>query len=310
MATLDKEEQRNNDLKLLLIEDSATDARLISEMLRDVGISAFDPVWANSISQGLKLLSGEPFDALLLDLCLPDGNGIETIKMITAGAPEIPVIVLTGLADDTLGVEAVHRGAQDYLIKSSINGDLLMRSIRHSIERKRLMTELHKQSIHDDLTGLYNRRGFFALSGQQIKVAEREKRCLWFVLADLDGLKKINDTLGHETGDQAIRDAADILRDVFRAADIIGRIGGDEFAIVAPEKTPAQLEKIIINRIKDKIGAFSLTSGRPYGLSISSGAAYWTPESSGSVDEMLAEADTSMYRQKREKREFPGRPSK
>lgn len=296
-----------NDIKILLIEDSAADVRLISEMLGEVGVSAFDLEWADSISQGLKRLSEEPFDALLLDLCLPDSYGMGTLERIVAGVPEIPVIVLTGLADDTLGVEAVHKGAQDYLVKGSVNADLLMRSIRYSIERKRLMTELHKQSIHDDLTGLYNRRGFFTVSEQQIKVAEREKRSLWFVVADLDGLKEINDTLGHEAGDQAIKDAADILRDVFRAADIIGRIGGDEFAIVAPERTPAALEKIISNRIKDKISAFGLTSGRTYGLSMSIGVAYRTPESSRSLDEMLAEADTGMYRQKREKKMFPGR---
>jgi two-component system cell cycle response regulator len=183
------------------------------------------------------------------------------------------------------------------------HADLLMRSIRYSIERKHLMSELQKQSVRDDLTGLYNRRGFFALAEKQMKLCEREKRRVWFIVADLDGLKEINDTFGHDAGDQALKDMADIFGETFRAADIIGRIGGDEFAIVAPERTPAAFEEIITNRIKDIIDVFTRMSGRPYTLSISFGMVCKEPESLHSLEEMLAEADKGMYRQKREKKE-------
>jgi len=290
-----------NDLRILIIEDNPGDARLIKEMLWEVGTATFESEWADSLASGLGHLAQTRFDAILLDLGLPDSNGIETIERILSEAPGTPLIVFTGLADEVMGVEAVHRGAQDYLVKGSVTGDLLTRSIRYSIERKRLMTELHNLSLLDDLTGLYNRRGFFALAEQQIRIAERDEGGIFVIVADLDGLKEINDTFGHEVGDLAIKDAASILKETFRGADIIGRIGGDEFAIVASEKNPVTIE-IIVDRIEKKIEFFGRKSKRPYRLSISVGMAHSTPRDSRSIDETLAIADKLMYQQKRNKK--------
>jgi two-component system cell cycle response regulator len=290
-----------NAIKILIIEDNAADARLIKEMLQDVETATFESEWVDSLSKGLKRLSETPFDALLLDLGLPDSAGIETLEKILSEAPGIPVIVLTGLADEMTGVEAVHKGAQDYLVKGPVNSDVLIRSIRYSIERKRMMKELHDLSILDDMTGLYNRRGFFALAEQQIKIAERDKGGLWFIVADLDGLKEINDTFGHEEGDLAIKDTATILKETFREADIIGRLGGDEFAIVASEKTPANIG-LISDRIGNKIDSLEQKSKRPYKLSISIGMAHCLPQAPCSIDEVLAAADRLMYQQKRNKK--------
>jgi PleD family two-component response regulator len=184
----------NNHLKILLIEDNAGDARLIQEMLKDIETASFESEWVSSLSAGLKRLSEIHFDALLLDLGLPDSKGIETLEQLLSQAPEVPVIVLTGLADEMIGIEAVHKGAQDYLVKGPVSSDLLVRAIRYAIERKRLISELRNLSLRDDLTGLYNRRGFFAVAEQQWKMAKRSKTGLLLILADLDGMKQINDT--------------------------------------------------------------------------------------------------------------------
>lgn len=290
-----------NDLRILIIEDNPGDARLINEMLWEVGTATFESEWADSLASGLGHLAQTRFDAILLDLGLPDSNGIETIERILSEAPGTPLIVFTGLADEVMGVEAVHRGAQDYLVKGSVTGDSLTRSIRYSIERKRLMTELHNLSLLDDLTGLYNRRGFFVLAEQQIRIIERDEGGIFVIVADLDGLKQINDTFGHEVGDLAIKDAANILKETFRGADIIGRIGGDEFAVVASEKNPATIE-IIVDRIEKKIESLGRKSKRPYRLSISVGMAHSTTRDSRSIDEILAIADKLMYEQKRDKK--------
>ena len=291
----------NNDLRILIIEDNPGDARLINEMLWEVGTATFESEWADSLASGLGHLAQTRFDAILLDLGLPDSNGIETIERILSEAPGTPLIVFTGLADEVMGIEAVHRGAQDYLVKGSVTGDSLTRSIRYSIERKRLMTELHNLSLLDDLTGLYNRRGFFVLAEQQIRIIERDEGGIFVIVADLDGLKQINDTFGHEVGDLAIKDAANILKETFRGADIIGRIGGDEFAVVASEKNPATIE-IIVDRIEKKIESLGRKSKRPYRLSISVGMAHSTTRDSRSIDEILAIADKLMYEQKRDKK--------
>jgi diguanylate cyclase (GGDEF)-like protein len=290
----------NTHIKKLLIEDNPGDVRMIREMLLEIERLPFETESIVKLSEGLKRLSEVKFDALLLDLGLPDSNGMETLVKVISQYPELPVIVLTGLADEQAGVRAVHQGAQDYLTKGEINSDLLIRSIRYAIERKRLLTEMRNLSLRDHLTGLFNRRGFFALAEQRFKVARRENTRLLFIIADLDGLKAINDTYGHELGDHAITDAADILKDTFRESDIIGRIGGDEFAIVVAENMPESAETVTA-RIRNKIDAFMKEHVRHYQLSISIGIAHCDPASSCSIDEMLANADELMYQQKKAK---------
>jgi two-component system cell cycle response regulator len=291
----------NDHIKIILVEDNSADARLIQEMLKDTGPETFEYEWVNNLSSGLKRLSETRFDALLLDLGLPDSNGLGTLERLLSRASEVPIIVLTGLADEVTGVEAVQKGAQDYLVKGSVSSDLLLRAVRYAIERKKLMLELRNLSLLDDLTGLYNRRGFFTLAEQQIRSAEREKIGLFFIVADLDGLKEINDTYGHEEGDLAIKDAANILKKTFREADVIGRIGGDEFAIVASEKNPASV-KNITGRIENKIDSLGQETKGHYRLSISMGLAHCGPQTSCSIDKMLAEADSLMYREKKKKK--------
>jgi two-component system, cell cycle response regulator len=290
----------NTHIKILLLEDNPGDDRMIREMLLEIGGVRFETETINKLAEGIKRLSKVAFDALLLDLGLPDSNGIETLMKVVSHYPDLPVIVLTGLADEQAGVQAVHQGAQDYLTKGEISSDLLKRSIRYAIERKRLLTEMRNLSLRDELTGLYNRRGFFALTEQRFKLARRENTRLLFIIADLDGLKTINDTYGHELGDHAIRDAADILKDTFRESDIVGRIGGDEFAIVVDENVPESAETVTA-RLRDKIDAFKKEHLRHYQLSISVGIAHCDPVSSCSIDEMLANADELMYQQKKAK---------
>jgi len=291
----------NDPLKVLLVEDNPADARLIEEMLKDVGAMNLELEHARSLSQGIRKLSEKQFDAILLDLGLPDSRGgIGTLEQILVQTPDMPVIVLTGLDDETAGIRAVQQGAQDYLAKGSITGDSLVRSIRYSVERKKLMVALHNLSLHDELTGLYNRRGFFALAEQQIKHARRDKKTFLIVIADLDGLKRINDSLGHSVGDQALKDAASALRDTFRESDVIGRIGGDEFAVAIVEDD-AFGEGVIFSRLQGRIDEYQTGKDLPFRLSLSLGVARCNPGSMCSIGEMLSLADKLMYEQKRAK---------
>jgi diguanylate cyclase (GGDEF)-like protein len=291
----------NGKIKVLLIEDNPGDVRLIQEMLADIGNPPLDLEWADRLSKGMERLGASRFDALLLDLELPDSEGIETLERILEHAPDVPIVVFTGSIDESTGIQAVQKGAQDYLVKGSVSSDLLVRSVRYSIERKRLMTELLTLSIRDELTGLHNRRGFFTLAEQMLKLAKRETRSLIFLIADLDGLKTINDTLGHQKGDEALRDAAGVLKETFRASDVIGRIGGDEFAACLIEDEESSAE-IIMKRIGANLATYNRPGDRPFELSLSVGISRCGAESSCSVDEMLSQADNLMYEEKRKKR--------
>jgi len=167
-------------------------------------------------------------------------------------------------------------------------------------EQKRFEEKLQNMSITDDLTGLYNRRGFFTLSQQQTKVAERAKKDMLLFFIDLDKMKQINDTLGHQEGDKALIEIATILNEVFRESDIIGRMGGDEFAILAIDTTD-ETREVLITRLHNILDNYNRPEGRKYQLSLSIGIAHYDPEKPSSLDELMAQADTLMYEGKRRK---------
>jgi len=171
---------------------------------------------------------------------------------------------------------------------------------RDVTERKRLEEKLRTMSITDDLTGLYNRRGFLTLFQQQVKVAERTKENLLFLFADLDHMKWINDTLGHQAGDRALVETANILKETFRESDIIGRMGGDEFAVLAIGSTDENPE-VLTARLRDNIAAFNKLGTPDYHISLSIGIVRYDPENPFSLDELLARADQLMYEDKKKK---------
>jgi len=289
---------KNQNIKILLIEDCHADCCLMEGMLKDSDAVRFELETVSRLSTGLARLAGGKFDVVLLDLGLPDSSGMDTLKKILEHNLEVPIIVLTGQDDDHLGLETIKEGAQDYLSKGQLDKNVLTRSIRYAIERHHLLSELHNLSLKDYLTGLNNRRGYFLLARQQVKLAKRMRRPVLFVVADLDGMKKINDTFGHEAGDQALIETAGILKKTFRDADIIGRIGGDEFAVCIMEDDTSTAEAITA-RLEENIRIANNTTTSSYKLSISEGIARFEASSQGSFEQMLAQADGLMYKKKR-----------
>lgn len=162
--------------------------------------------------------------------------------------------------------------------------------------------ELRELSLTDELTNLSNRRGFTFLAEQQIKLAQRLHRgfCLFF--ADIDGMKWINDTLGHATGDQALQDTAKLLKETFRASDIIARVGGDEFVCLSVDVNPDEIANLLA-RLQQNIDKSNQNSSRSYTLSLSIGTATYDPAVPCELDALIAEADRQMYIAKNAKNE-------
>jgi diguanylate cyclase (GGDEF) domain len=297
-----KPETRNPKLNILLIEDNPGDARLIKEVIEEADAAQFELMHVERLSEAIKSLKEDSFDAILLDLLLPDGTGFDAFAKAYTQAPQIPIIVLTGLDSEVLAMRTVRGGAQDYLVKGRIDSSSLVRSIRYAIQRHQLQSELRNLSLVDELTGLYNRRGFLTLAEQQLRLASRAEKGFLLAFADLDDLKQINDTFGHHEGDMALINTAAILKETFRNSDIIARIGGDEFVIVLIEAHNDDAE-IIVRRLHANVESHNAKENRPYKLSISIGTAYYDPESpSFSIHEMLSRADTLMYAQKLNKK--------
>jgi diguanylate cyclase (GGDEF)-like protein/PAS domain S-box-containing protein len=166
-------------------------------------------------------------------------------------------------------------------------------------ERKRMEEALRASLLVDELTGLYNRRGFSTLGQQQLKTADRAKSKMLLLFADFDELKRINDALGHSEGDLALIEIASALKETFRESDIIARIGGDEFVVLAIETDGASAE-ILTTRLQENLEARNAKEDRRYKLSLSVGIARYDPKHPCSIDELLARADRLMYEQKQD----------
>ncbi len=168
-------------------------------------------------------------------------------------------------------------------------------------ERKSMEEQLHIWSFTDELTGLYNRRGFFAHCDQVLKLCKRQKKGAFLLYADLDNLKEINDICGHHEGDKVLVEAATIFRHTFRESDIIARVGGDEFMVIPVGNTTDALEQIIA-RLRQNIESHNAKEGCKYTLSISYGTSYFDPQSPCPIHELVANAETLMYVQKRNRK--------
>jgi len=169
-------------------------------------------------------------------------------------------------------------------------------------ERAQAEEQLRLLSLTDDLTGLYNRRGFLALAEQQTRVANRDKKPMMVISADVDDLKGINDTFGHKEGDAAIAETAHILRESFRNADLVARIGGDEFAILLTGGEAEFDGGKLDGRLQEIVEEHNKKDDRHYKISVSAGFAYFDATGTHTVEEWLHRADTMMYEQKRQKK--------
>ncbi len=291
-------------MMILLIEDDPADALLIKIYLEKAQASAFQLDNADRLSTGISKLSQGSYQAVLLDLSLPDSHGLDTFIRLQPYTPHTPVLILTGHDDQELAFIAVREGAQDYLIKGQISGAILERALRYAVERQRLMENLLTNALTDQLTGLYNRRAFLTLAERQIRIAHRAGRELLLLFLDLDRFKEINDTFGHHTGDLALQDIAEVLRQTYRESDIVARLGGDEFVILAIEATVEALAPMIV-RLQNNLLAYEAGESRPYQLSFSIGYAIYQPSRPCSIAELMKQADANMYQQKRNKSTLP-----
>ena len=282
---------------ILLVEDNPGDYRLVQLMLDECAVGQFRLLHADQIASAARVLDRECVDIVLLDLRLPDGNGLDTLVKVHALAPDVPVVVLSHVEDESLAVKAVRMGAQDFLVKSHITGPLLVRSLRYALERRRLEEHLHYLAHHDALTGLANRKLFYDRLSRTLASARRHQRPLALMLVDLNDFKQVNDELGHHAGDQLLQQVAERLQAGLRVSDCVARLGGDEFILYVSELGEVGNASRVVQKLLDALRVPYAVDGRMLAVHASVGIALF-PTDGDDMEVLVRRADAAMYQAK------------
>jgi two-component system cell cycle response regulator len=282
-------EEKNS---VIIVDD---DERLLEIFKKALSLEGYQCETASSAESALELINNMPFNIMLTDIRMPGMEGFELTQKAKKIRPDIAVIIMTAYVEEFSFDNAIEAGASDFIKKPFTLNELVLR-----IQHVELQKKVRTMAVTDELTGLYNRRGFFSLVEQLLKLCKREKKGIFMLYTDVDSLKKINDTFGHKEGDMALIDIANILRKNYRESDIIARIGGDEFVVITVGTTKESAE-IATSRLKKNLEIHNAEANRSYKLSLSFGLAYHDPENPCSIDELLVQGDKLMYEQKRHK---------
>jgi diguanylate cyclase (GGDEF)-like protein len=324
-------------INVLLIEDNPGDARLIELMLNRARGMAFQLTWLDTLTAGLQYLDTHEPDIVLLDLGLPESRGLETLHRLLAHAPKAPtLVVLSGLDDEDIAFQAVQSGAQDYLIKGRVDSALLVRSIRYAMERSRseealrqahaeleqrvlertaelasavaaLQSEIAERKLaeehirylahYDALTGLPNRVLLQDRLKQALAHGHRTGSQVAVLFIDLDYFKHVNDSLGHQVGDQLLKVVAGLLQECLREGDSVARLGGDEFVLILPLLTDGNDAAAVAQKVQDALARTVVADGHELHVNASIGISLY-PHDGATVEALMSAADTAMYHAK------------
>jgi diguanylate cyclase (GGDEF)-like protein len=288
-------------MKILLVEDDPDDAAFLRQSLLRSSRQPIDITRTDRIGGAIATLHNERFDVVLLDLHLPDATGSECVEKVQQADPQVPIVVLSGQGDEDYAVEILNGGVQDYLVKWEGDGRIILRAIRYAIERKRSESKLNYLARYDSLTGIPNRQYLRDQLERATARARRSRRTLALLFLDLDRFKMVNDTLGHQLGDDLLRAAVQRLKSSIRAGDLLARLGGDEFAILLEDvEGPLELEALardILDRFQEpfELGRRHVSVTASVGITL-------YPTDHADPMALLNNADIAMYQAKEQGR--------
>jgi diguanylate cyclase (GGDEF)-like protein len=291
-------QESSKPIDLLLIEDNPGDLLLTKRMLEKAEHTKFHINHADSLSTGIKRALEGSLDVILSDLNLPDSPRVETFFKLKLHVPEIPIVVLSGFADEEMSLKAVRAGAQDYLVKGKIDGNILERSLLFAIERKKAEDIINTLAYHDSLTGLPSRTLFNDRFAMAMADSKRNDKKTAVIILDLDHFKNVNDNFGHDVGDDLLKEVSGRLTSILRQTDTVCRMGGDEFALLISDASAREMIEEVAQRILAAIGKpFSLHGVKAW-ISASLGIAIY-PEDGENLETLFKHADIAMYEVKK-----------
>jgi diguanylate cyclase (GGDEF)-like protein len=300
-------------LRVLLVEDEDRSAFLLAELLRGLDDLTVEVQRVATIADASICIDHGEADLVVLDLGLPDATELEGLERLQRCIRELPIIVLTGRNDDHLAMEALERGAEDYLIKGQASPEMIIRSIRYAVQRHRIVRDLahvtcelqqanaklERLTLLDPLTDLFNRRGLQQALSREISSVRREGIEVVVMLVDIDDFKRVNESFGHAVGDVALMEVARKLRSVIRETDYLGRLGGDEFLLLLPRTNEREVVHVAERtRVAIATTAIHHNTGT-LNLTASIGTFMLTPDTP-SLDEVVSHAHELLRNSKRD----------
>jgi diguanylate cyclase (GGDEF)-like protein len=279
-------------VRILVVEDNKRYAELIEQMLGKDFAVEHAPTLGDAVA-ALQHHGG--YGCVLLDLRLPGTDRLDAVEAVHALAPDAPVVVLTGMEDSELALDAMKAGVQDYLYKGDIEPETLRRSVMYAMERKR--AQLAHEALHDPLTALPNRTLFRDRCLQALAGIGRATSGIGVLFIDLDAFKQVNDSLGHAAGDRLLVEAGDRIRHALRAGDTVSRFGGDEFTVLASTLDSRHDAVELAQRVTQALGRAFRLAEREVLLTCSIGISF-TFDRGADPDTLIHEADLAMYRSK------------
>jgi two-component system, cell cycle response regulator len=278
----------------LLVTTDSPASRLLSASLAPSvpsRLAAFTLTPVGMSDEAIARLAEERVDVVLLDLTGPLDVAMDLLVRVRIQVPEIPVVVLVepGHKGESVGAAAMEAGACDSVVKEELSSALLARVLHYAIERYRLHATLDQLSLMDPLTGLYNAHGFRTLAEHHLKLAHRT-RGLVIAVADVRALDQLNAAHGRDAGDRALVAASQVLRETFRASDVIARMGNDDFATLMLDATD-DTTQLVAPRLTQRLEHYRAAHrDSPWRLAMTVGLARVAPGMHSGIDELLAEA--------------------
>ncbi len=243
-------------------------------------------------AEGLARLVDGGIDVVVVDAGDMPEEALDTLVRLRVEAPDVPVVLVTGsdAGHAAVAAQAIDAGAQDVLPRHQLVDGLVPRVLRYAIERQRLQATLRQLSLTDELTGLYNRRGFFTLGDHHLRLAHRLRGVLLAAI-DICGLRTINERYGREAGDRALVSTANVLRATFRASDVVARLGEDDFAVLVLDAAEEAISAVG-SRLRARLDQHNAGGeGNTVPLALSMGIARLEPNSPPDVDDLLGRAE-------------------
>ncbi len=298
MEQTQKQGSQRDCLRVLFVDDNRGDYELTRLALSELQSPCFELDWAPSYDDALAAVRAGHYDACLVDYRLGPDDGIALIGEIAGIVSSLPLIVVTGVDDREADRRAQAAGAMDYLVKGQADAHVIERTIRYAIDRRQ--SELHLSTLArtDPLTGLANRTALAEQLDHAMASAARQSQNLALLFIDLDGFKAVNDSLGHDAGDEVLKLVGERLTGCCRRSDFVARMGGDEFAVIANNITRRQdaatLAEKIVRTVSDQIAL----SEQVVSIGASVGIATY-PNDTDDAETLVRYADLAAYRAKR-----------